>query len=134
MDDSFQEVNLDHDLILLLFRMLIIEKMKIHKKYSTQINQDINKKIVDVKLMNLYLIKYSRYQKISKYSQSWYDYYNSAQMFQDNIFSRDSATLLYFNYKVSLIDKCIFSLSLECSILKMEHSFIEIDDLIIFTT
>ena len=40
-------------------------------------------------------------QKISKYSQSWYDYYNSAQMFQDNIFSRDSATLLYFNYKTT---------------------------------
>ena len=40
-------------------------------------------------------------EKISKYSQSWYDYYNSAQMFQDNIFSRDSATLLYFNYKTT---------------------------------
>lgn len=40
-------------------------------------------------------------QKISKYSQSWYNYYNSAQMFQDNIFSRDSATLLYFNYKTT---------------------------------
>jgi hypothetical protein len=40
-------------------------------------------------------------QKISKYSQSWYDYYNSAQMFQNNIFSRDSATLLYFNYKTT---------------------------------
>jgi hypothetical protein len=40
-------------------------------------------------------------QQISKYSQSWYDYYNTAQMFQDNIFSRDSATLLYFNYKTT---------------------------------
>ena len=40
-------------------------------------------------------------EQISKYSQSWYDYYNSAQMFQDNIFSRDSATILYFNYKTT---------------------------------
>ena len=40
-------------------------------------------------------------QEISKYSQSWYDHYNSAQMFQDNIFSKDSATVLYFNYKTT---------------------------------
>eukprot|EP01046_Picozoa_sp_COSAG06_P002153 COSAG06_NODE_73_length_25885_cov_732.419569_22_plen_812_part_00 len=40
-------------------------------------------------------------EQISKYSQSWYDYYNSAQLFQDNIFSRDSATILYFNYKTT---------------------------------
>jgi hypothetical protein len=40
-------------------------------------------------------------EKISKYSQSWYDYYNVAQFYENNIFSRDTCTLLYFNYKTS---------------------------------
>lgn len=37
--------------------------------------------------------------KISKYSQSWYDYYNVAQFYENSIFYRDTCTLLYFNYK-----------------------------------
>ena len=37
--------------------------------------------------------------EISKYSQSWYDYYNSQAMYNNSMFSRDTCTLLYFNYK-----------------------------------
>jgi len=37
--------------------------------------------------------------EISKYSQSWYDYYNVAQFYENSIFYRDTCTLLYFNYK-----------------------------------
>jgi hypothetical protein len=40
-------------------------------------------------------------EEISKYSQSWYDYYNVAQFYENSMFSRDSATLLYFNYKTT---------------------------------
>jgi len=40
-------------------------------------------------------------EEISKYSQSWYDYYNVAQMQQNDIFYRDTATLMYFNYKTT---------------------------------
>ena len=40
-------------------------------------------------------------EEISKYSQSWYDYYNVAEFYQDSIFYRDTATLLYFNYKTT---------------------------------
>jgi len=39
--------------------------------------------------------------EISKYSQSWYDYYNSAQFYENSMFHRDTATLLYFNYKTT---------------------------------
>jgi len=39
--------------------------------------------------------------KISKYSQSWYDYYNTAQYQQNDIFYRDTVTLMYFNYKTT---------------------------------
>lgn len=39
--------------------------------------------------------------KISQYSQSWYDYFNVAQFYDDSIFSRDTCTLLYFNYKTT---------------------------------
>ena len=39
--------------------------------------------------------------EISKYSQSWDQYYNSAQVYDNSIFSRDTATLLYFNYKTT---------------------------------
>jgi hypothetical protein len=39
--------------------------------------------------------------EISKYSQSWYDYYNVAQYYQNDIFYRDTCTLLYFNYKTT---------------------------------
>ena len=40
-------------------------------------------------------------EKISQYSQSWYDYYNVAQFYDNSIFSRDACTLLYFNYKTT---------------------------------
>jgi hypothetical protein len=39
--------------------------------------------------------------EISKYSQSWYDYYNSAAHSENSMFHRDTATLLYFNYKTT---------------------------------
>jgi hypothetical protein len=40
-------------------------------------------------------------EEISKYSQSWYDYYNVAQYYENNIFYRDTCTLLYYNYKTT---------------------------------
>jgi len=40
-------------------------------------------------------------EDISKYSQSWYDYNNTAQYYNNSLFSRDSATLLFFNYKTT---------------------------------
>ena len=40
-------------------------------------------------------------EEISKYSQSWYNYYNSSQFYSNSLFSHDSATLLYFNYKTT---------------------------------
>ena len=40
-------------------------------------------------------------EEISKYSQSWYDYYNSQQFYENSMFHRDTATLLYFNYKTT---------------------------------
>jgi len=40
-------------------------------------------------------------ETISKSGQSWYDYYNVAQNYDNNIFSADTATLLYFNYKTT---------------------------------
>ena len=40
-------------------------------------------------------------EEISKYSQSWYDYFNVAQMQQNDIFYRDTVTLMYFNYKTT---------------------------------
>ena len=39
--------------------------------------------------------------EISKNSQSWYNYYNVAQYYQNDIFYRDTCTLLYFNYKTT---------------------------------
>ena len=39
--------------------------------------------------------------KISKYSQSWYNYYNNQQFFENSMFYRDTATILYFNYKTT---------------------------------
>jgi hypothetical protein len=38
---------------------------------------------------------------ISLYGQSWYDQYNLSQFYDGSAFSRDTVTLLYFNYKVS---------------------------------
>jgi len=40
-------------------------------------------------------------EEISKYSQSWYNYYNVAQFYENDIFYRDTATLMYFNYKTT---------------------------------
>jgi len=40
-------------------------------------------------------------EKISQYSQSWYDYYNTAQFYENDIFYRDTCTLMYFNYKTT---------------------------------
>jgi len=39
--------------------------------------------------------------QIAKYSQSWYNYYNNQQFFENSMFYRDTATLLYFNYKTT---------------------------------
>jgi len=39
--------------------------------------------------------------EISQYSQSWYDYNNTAQYYNNSLFSKDSATVLYFNYKTT---------------------------------
>jgi hypothetical protein len=40
-------------------------------------------------------------QEISMYSQSWYDYYNVARFYENSLFYRDTATILYFNYKTT---------------------------------
>jgi len=40
-------------------------------------------------------------EEISQYSQTWFDYYNVAQFYQNDIFYRDTCTLLYFNYKTT---------------------------------
>jgi hypothetical protein len=40
-------------------------------------------------------------QEISMYSQSWYDYYNVARFYENSLFYRDTATVLYFNYKTT---------------------------------
>jgi len=39
--------------------------------------------------------------EISKYSQSWYNYYETAQAYENDIFYRDTATVMYFNYKTT---------------------------------
>ncbi len=40
-------------------------------------------------------------EKISKYSQDWYNYFNSTQYYDNSLFSGDTVTLLYFNYKTT---------------------------------
>ena len=40
-------------------------------------------------------------EEISKSGQSWYDYYNVAQYYDNDIFYRDTTTLMYFNYKTT---------------------------------
>jgi hypothetical protein len=40
-------------------------------------------------------------KEISESSQSWYNYYSGSQLQQDDIFYRDTATLMYFNYKTT---------------------------------
>ena len=39
--------------------------------------------------------------EISKYSQAWWDYFNVGQFYENDIFYRDTCTLLYFNYKTT---------------------------------
>tara|TARA_R100000773_G_scaffold29543_2_gene25333 strand:+ start:3431 stop:5866 length:2436 start_codon:yes stop_codon:yes gene_type:complete len=50
---------------------------------------------IDPKLTNADL------EEITKYSQSWYNYYNVAQFYENDIFYRDTCTLMYFNYKTT---------------------------------
>ena len=40
-------------------------------------------------------------EEISNYAQGWYDYYNASQYYQNDIFFKDTATLMYFNYKTT---------------------------------
>jgi hypothetical protein len=40
-------------------------------------------------------------QEISMYSKGWYDYYNVSQFYNNSIFSQDTCTLMYFNYKTT---------------------------------
>ena len=40
-------------------------------------------------------------EEISKYSQMWYDYFNVSQYYENDIFYRDTCTLMYFNYKTT---------------------------------
>ena len=39
--------------------------------------------------------------EIAKYSQAWYDYYNVASFYENSMFARDTATIMYFNYKTT---------------------------------
>jgi len=40
-------------------------------------------------------------EEISKYSQSWYNYYNTAQFYENSMFYKDTCTVMYFNYKTT---------------------------------
>ena len=40
-------------------------------------------------------------EEIAKYSQSWYNYYNVAQYYENDMFYRDTVTVMYFNYKTT---------------------------------
>ena len=40
-------------------------------------------------------------QEITQYSQSWYNYYNVAQFYENSMFHLDTCTLMYFNYKTT---------------------------------
>jgi hypothetical protein len=40
-------------------------------------------------------------ETISKSAQSWYDYYNVAQFYENDMFFKDTATLMFFNYKTT---------------------------------
>jgi hypothetical protein len=40
-------------------------------------------------------------ENISKYNQSWFDYFNVAQFYENDIFYKDTVTLMYFNYKTT---------------------------------
>jgi hypothetical protein len=39
--------------------------------------------------------------QIAKYSQSWYNYFNTSQFSENSMFYRETATLMYFNYKTT---------------------------------
>lgn len=39
--------------------------------------------------------------EISKRGQSWYNYYNVAQFYENSLFYRDTVTVMYFNYKTT---------------------------------
>ncbi len=39
--------------------------------------------------------------EIAQYSSAWYNYYSSAQAYNNSLFSQDTATLMYFNYKTT---------------------------------
>ena len=56
--------------------------------------------ITELKKINTSLTR-ADMDEISKYSQSWYDYNNTAQYYNNSLFSRDSATVLFFNYKTT---------------------------------
>ncbi len=43
----------------------------------------------------------SQLEEIGKYSQSWYNYYRNELQHQNSLFSNDTTTLLYFNYKTT---------------------------------
>ena len=40
-------------------------------------------------------------KEISQYSQGWYDYYNVSRFYENSIFTKDTCTLMYFNYKTT---------------------------------
>jgi hypothetical protein len=40
-------------------------------------------------------------KEISQYSSMWYDYFNVGQYYNNDIFYKDTVTLLYFNYKTT---------------------------------
>jgi len=40
-------------------------------------------------------------EEITQYSQNWYNYYNVAQFYENDIFYKDTATVMYFNYKTT---------------------------------
>lgn len=40
-------------------------------------------------------------EEISKYGKSWYSHFNTAQYYDNSLFSNDTTTLLYFNYKTT---------------------------------
>ena len=46
-------------------------------------------------------LKKEELERISKSSQGWYDYYNVSQFYENSLFSQDTCTLLYFNYKTT---------------------------------
>tara|TARA_R110000796_G_scaffold26783_4_gene74034 strand:- start:1210 stop:3645 length:2436 start_codon:yes stop_codon:yes gene_type:complete len=56
--------------------------------------------IIDIKKIDPSITN-EQLAEISKKGQSWYDYYNVAQYYDNDIFYRDTVTLMYFNYKTT---------------------------------